>query len=99
MHQQLAVFRASLNIPFPTKTHRRKRESFKNNLPKNEKGKRQCALPRFPKKPEILVPIEKLDIRITQLQDYLNNLLSISIYRNHPATVSKTKNIYFFYLL
>ena len=42
---------------------------------------------RFPKKPEILVAYEKLGDRIKQLENYLNNLLSINIYRNHPATV------------
>lgn len=78
-----------MNIPFPTKTHRKKRQSFKDNTQKNEKGKRKGGgLPRFPKKPEALVVFERLSDRIKQLEDYLNNLLSINIYRNHPATVS-----------
>lgn len=89
LHQQLAMFRTSLNIPFPSKTHRKKRESFKNNTPKDEKGRRKSRLPRFPKKPEILVQFEKLEDRVRQLQEYLNNLLSINIYRNHPSTVTK----------
>lgn len=42
---------------------------------------------RFPKKPEILVPFDQLGNRIRQLEAYLNNLLSISVYRNHPETV------------
>ncbi|KAI4466090.1 hypothetical protein MML48_3g00020585 [Holotrichia oblita] len=31
LHHQLVMFRTSLNIPFPTKEHKRKRESFRNN--------------------------------------------------------------------
>ncbi|KAJ3657730.1 hypothetical protein Zmor_009514 [Zophobas morio] len=87
LHQQLVLFRTGLNIPFPSKTHKRKRKSFKMNVPKAGKGKRKAALPRFPKKPEILVAYEKLGDRIKQLENYLNNLLSINIYRNHPATI------------
>nr|XP_008191551.1 PREDICTED: phospholipase D2 isoform X2 [Tribolium castaneum]XP_008191552.1 PREDICTED: phospholipase D2 isoform X2 [Tribolium castaneum] len=87
LHQQLILFRAGLNIPFPSKTHKRKRKSFKMNVPEAGRGKRKAALPRFPKKPEILVPYEKLCDRIKQLENYLNNLLSINIYRNHPATI------------
>ncbi|XP_044253873.1 phospholipase D1 isoform X2 [Tribolium madens] len=87
LHQQLILFRAGLNIPFPSKTHKRKRKSFKMNVPEAGRGKRKAALPRFPKKPEILVPYEKLGDRIKQLENYLNNLLSINIYRNHPATI------------
>lgn len=60
------------------------------NVPKPGKGKRKAALPRFPKKPEILVPYEKLGDRMKQLENYLNNLLSINIYRNHPSTVIMT---------
>ncbi|XP_025829452.1 LOW QUALITY PROTEIN: phospholipase D2 [Agrilus planipennis] len=81
LHQQLVLFRTSLNIPFPTKTHREKRESFRNKKPKG-------TLPRFPKKPEVLVSYERIDQRIKQLEEYLNNLLSISIYRTHPETIA-----------
>lgn len=87
LHQQLILFRTSLNIPFPTKTHRNRIKSFKENVPQNKKGKRKGALPRFPKKPEILVGYERLAERMTQIEEYLNNLLSINIYRNHPSTV------------
>ncbi|KAF2897350.1 hypothetical protein ILUMI_08826 [Ignelater luminosus] len=88
LHQQLVIFRTSLNIPFPTKTHRERRDTFKNNAVRSKPGKRKGSLPRFPKKPEVLIPFEQLPSRIKQLEDYLNNLLSLSIYRNHPETVS-----------
>ncbi|KAJ8953089.1 hypothetical protein NQ318_013431 [Aromia moschata] len=87
LHQQLVLFRTSLNIPFPSKTHKNKRKTFKQNAPISAKGKRKSALPRFPKKPEILVSYDRLGNRMKQLENYLNNLLSITIYRNHPATI------------
>ncbi|XP_018573262.1 phospholipase D2 isoform X1 [Anoplophora glabripennis] len=87
LHQQLVLFRTSLNIPFPSKTHKNKRKSFKENAPVSPKGKRKSALPRFPKKPEILVSFDRLGNRMKQIESYLNNLLSITIYRNHPATI------------
>ncbi|KAK9753640.1 PX domain [Popillia japonica] len=85
LHHQLVMFRTSLNIPFPTKEHKRKRESFRNNAPIS--GKKKGLLPRFPKKPEMLVSYEQMGSRIKQLQEYLENLLSINIYRYHSATV------------
>lgn len=87
LHQQLILFRTGLNIPFPSKTHRNKIKSFKENAPVTKNGKRKCALPRFPKKPEVLIPFERLESRMKQIEEYLNNLLSITIYRNHPATI------------
>lgn len=42
----ILCFRASLNIPFPTKTHRERRESFKHT-PVREKGSTSGSLPRF----------------------------------------------------
>ncbi|KAK4886881.1 hypothetical protein RN001_003152 [Aquatica leii] len=87
LHQQLVLFRTSLNIPFPTKTHKEKRSNFRNNAIVSKSGKSKGSLPRFPNKPEVLVPYDQLPNRIKQLEDYLNNLLAINIYRNHPETI------------
>uniref|UniRef100_A0A2A4JXB6 Phospholipase n=1 Tax=Heliothis virescens TaxID=7102 RepID=A0A2A4JXB6_HELVI len=107
LHQQLTLYRASLNIPFPTKTHKTRRASFKNTVDTEEKAervalqavprsnskramrprKRKGALPRFPKKPEVMVTYEGIQLRMKQLEEYLYNLLNISIYRNHHETV------------
>lgn len=46
LHQQLVIFRTALNIPFPTKTHRQRRDNFKNNALISKSGKRKAALPR-----------------------------------------------------
>nr|XP_012222142.1 PREDICTED: phospholipase D1 [Linepithema humile]XP_012222151.1 PREDICTED: phospholipase D1 [Linepithema humile] len=87
LHNQLKIYRASLNIPFPTKSHRERRNSLKNHGTLNEKKKRRSALPRFPNKPDILVPYEQLNQRRKELEDYLSNLLNIEIYRQHPETI------------
>ncbi|CAH1104900.1 unnamed protein product [Psylliodes chrysocephalus] len=85
LHQQLILFRTTLNIPFPTKTHKNKRKSLKRS--KKSNGKRKSALPRFPRKPEVLVSYDRIGNRMKQIESYLNNLLSIPIYRTHPATI------------
>lgn len=43
---------------------------------------------RFPRKPEVMVTYEGIQLRMKQLEEYLFNLLNISIYRNHHETVS-----------
>ncbi|XP_049865149.1 phospholipase D2 isoform X2 [Pectinophora gossypiella] len=105
LHQQLTLYRASLDIPFPTKTHKTRRASLKNTEEKAEKvalqavgrnnskrkegrpRKRKGALPRFPRKPEVMVTYDGIQLRMKQLEEYLFNLLNISIYRNHHETV------------
>ncbi|XP_026745691.1 phospholipase D2 isoform X1 [Trichoplusia ni] len=107
LHQQLTLYRASLDIPFPTKNHKTRRASFKNTVDTEEKAekvalqavprsnskrnvrprKRKGALPRFPKKPEVMVTYDGIQLRMKQLEEYLYNLLNISIYRNHHETV------------
>lgn len=46
LHNQLKIYRASLHIPFPTKNHRERRNSFKNLENMRENKRRKCALPR-----------------------------------------------------
>ncbi|XP_023246744.1 phospholipase D2-like [Copidosoma floridanum] len=92
LHNQLKIYRASLNIPFPTKSHREKRNSFKSMASENkynkEKKRRRGALPRFPSRPEVLVPHEYLNHRMAALEEYLDTLLKIEIYKRHPETAN-----------
>ncbi|XP_011637945.1 phospholipase D2 isoform X2 [Pogonomyrmex barbatus] len=88
LHNQLKMYRASLNIPFPTKSHKERRTSMRNLGNVKEKKGRRNALPRFPNKPDILVPYEGLNRRRKELEDYLNNLLNIEIYRRHSETIN-----------
>lgn len=109
LHQQLTTFRASLNIPFPTKSHKERRTSFRNmhnvhqctasptmqmKLEKPNKKRKKNALPRFPLKPDSLVSFDAIPERKRQLEEYLYNLLNISLYRNHQDTV-RTSASYF----
>lgn len=88
LHQQLRIFRATLNIPFPTKTHKERRHSFKHEATRNKTGgKSKGVLPRFPSRPEALVPDEQVETRMRQLEEYLRNLLKIPLYRDHHETV------------
>lgn len=97
LHQQLRVFRASLNFPFPTRSHKERRASFRNNYESDSvdksgnkatgKKNRKGALPRYPNRPESLVPVEAIPDRIRQLEEYLYNLLNIRLYRDHHETV------------
>ncbi|XP_076379178.1 phospholipase D isoform X2 [Megalopta genalis] len=88
LHNQLKIYRASLNIPFPTKTHKERRNSLKSLVQLKEAKGRKGALPRFPNKPEVLVPYEQLDQRKKLLEEYLTNLLKIKIYKHHPETIN-----------
>ncbi|CAH0395463.1 unnamed protein product [Bemisia tabaci] len=87
LHQQLRIYRATLNIPFPTKAHKEKRQSYKMNTLQN-KLKNKGALPRFPETPDALVADDRIEARMQQLEQYLSSLLQINIYRNHYETVS-----------
>ncbi|XP_039278492.1 phospholipase D1-like [Nilaparvata lugens] len=86
LHSQLKIYRATLNIPFPTKTHRERRTSFKHDL--NRTKRSAGGLPRFPAKPDGLIPEEQIESRIQELQEYLKALLRIPLYRNHHETLA-----------
>ncbi|XP_053671611.1 phospholipase D2 [Anopheles nili] len=103
LHQQLTTYRTSLHIPFPTKSHKERRDSFRNmhtvhqttaspamqqKLGKPLKKIKKNALPRFPLKPDSLVSFDAIPQRIKQLEEYLYNLLNISLYRNFHGTVN-----------
>lgn len=57
-------------------------------LEKPNKKRKKSALPRFPLKPDSLVSFDAIPERKRQLEEYLYNLLNISLYRNHQDTVS-----------
>ncbi|KAJ1525142.1 hypothetical protein ONE63_009978 [Megalurothrips usitatus] len=88
LHSQLKIFRASLKIPFPTKTHKERRASFKHDHHGRSKGKSRGSLPRFPSKPDALLRYDQIERRMLELSEYLRNLLHINIYRNHHETAN-----------
>lgn len=80
LHQALLVFRTSLVIP--TKSNKEFRKSFRQQKSVNKE-----TLPRFPMKPEALIPVDKIPHRMCQLEKYLQNLLNISLLRTHHELV------------
>ncbi|XP_033740718.1 phospholipase D1-like [Pecten maximus] len=76
LHSTLRNFRMQRRIPLPTKSHYEKRKSVRG---------RQNRIPRFPKKPEVIV--RDIDKRRRHLEDYLQNLVDIPTYREHFETL------------
>jgi phospholipase D1/2 len=103
LHQQLRIFRTSLNFPIPTKIHKERRAITQTidmadvaaakaaSGQKASKRRKKSALPKFPIKPDALVPFEAIPDRIKQLEEYLYNLLNIGLYRTHKDTVSSAR--------
>ncbi|RWS31654.1 phospholipase D2-like isoform X2 [Leptotrombidium deliense] len=79
LHQQLRLYRASLNVPLPLKRHQERRRS----LEKSDKH-----LPRFPRKPDALVSTEDVHKRAKQLQDYLQLTLTVEMFRKHHSLLN-----------
>ncbi|XP_076675622.1 phospholipase D [Andrena cerasifolii] len=88
LHNQLKIYRTSLDIPFPSKSHKERRHSLKSLGGAKERKGRSGALPRFPNKPDVLVPYEQLEFRKKVLEDYFFNLLQIKLYLLHPETIN-----------
>ncbi|KAL3222996.1 hypothetical protein MRX96_027886 [Rhipicephalus microplus] len=59
LHQQLQMYRAAMSIPLPTKKHRERRRSYREDNARR-------PLPRFPKKPESLLSQEEVQQRAMQ---------------------------------
>ncbi|XP_077493969.1 phospholipase D isoform X2 [Amblyomma americanum] len=81
LHQQLQMYRAAMSIPLPTKRHRERRRSYR------EDNNARRPLPRFPKKPESLLSQEEVQQRAEQLEAYLSNLVMVPAYRMNPHTM------------
>lgn len=58
------------------------------NKKKQKKKKKRGSLPRFPKRPDTLISVDQIPARIKQLENYLYNLLNITLYRNHHETIN-----------
>ncbi|KAG5673566.1 hypothetical protein PVAND_003604 [Polypedilum vanderplanki] len=53
-----------------------------------KKKRKKGSLPRFPKRPDTLISTDQIPIRIKQLENYLYNLLNITLYRHHHDTIN-----------
>ncbi|XP_076810877.1 phospholipase D1-like isoform X2 [Clavelina lepadiformis] len=80
LHEKLWGYRTSLKIPVPLKRHRRMRKS-RHGLPKTE-----SKIPRFPRRPEVMMSLDAVTKRQGELELYLNAMLESRLYRNHSST-------------
>lgn len=78
LHNQLKIYRTSLNISFPTKSHRERRNSLKNLGTRNEKKGRRNALPRYIKIMFFTYLFKSLMKKIYNLDVFIDFLISLT---------------------
>ncbi|XP_023680183.1 phospholipase D1a [Paramormyrops kingsleyae] len=80
LHRELLRYKAFLRIPLPSRSHTVQRKSIKRGEARQ--------MPNLPKGGnDELVREEQVSSRKKQLEDYLNNLLKMSVYRKYHATM------------
>ncbi|MFT7808222.1 phospholipase D1-like [Arapaima gigas] len=80
LHRELLRYKAFLRIPLPSRRHTVQRKSIKRG-----EARQMPSLPRG--KADELVREEQVSSRKKQLEDYLNNLLKMSVYRRYHTTM------------
>ncbi|XP_018495374.1 phospholipase D2 [Galendromus occidentalis] len=78
LHTILKLFRASLALPLPNESHQMRRKSFFDDRAKRKE------VPQFPKRPESILSSAQVQARGEQLVSYLNKVVKVANYRNHP---------------
>ncbi|XDV47648.1 hypothetical protein PO909_017223 [Leuciscus waleckii] len=80
LHRELRAYKTFLRIPLPTRSHTERRHTINRNLERH-----MPSLPRGGG--EELAREEQVSSRKRQLEDYLNKLLKMPMYRNYHATM------------
>ncbi|KAJ8387181.1 hypothetical protein AAFF_G00159930 [Aldrovandia affinis] len=80
LHRELLRYKTFLRIPLPSRSHTVRRQTIKRN-----EARQMPSLPRG--SGDELVREEQISSRRKQLEDYLNKLLRMSMYRNYHATM------------
>uniref|UniRef100_A0A3B3TH81 Phospholipase n=1 Tax=Paramormyrops kingsleyae TaxID=1676925 RepID=A0A3B3TH81_9TELE len=83
LHRELLRYKTFLRIPLPSRSHTVRRQTVKRS-----EVRQMPTLPRGGG--EDLVREEQVSSRKKQLEDYLNKLLKMPVYRNYHATVCLT---------
>ncbi|XP_022672848.1 phospholipase D2-like isoform X2 [Varroa destructor] len=81
LHAALKLYRATMAVPLPSRSHQRRRRSFVEGTANKR------LLPRISKIPDTMLAADQVSKRHKELATYLRGLLSIPAYRNHPKTV------------
>ncbi|KAI7792627.1 phospholipase D1 [Triplophysa rosa] len=80
LHRELRTYKAFMRIPIPTRSHAERRQTVNRNL--------ERSMPSLPRGGgEELAREEQVSSRRRQLEDYLNKLLKMPMYRNYHATM------------
>ncbi|XP_015216767.2 phospholipase D1 isoform X1 [Lepisosteus oculatus] len=79
LHRELLRYKTLMRIPLPSRRHTVRRQTVKKNEVRE--------MPSLPRGGDNLVREEQYSSRKKQLEDYLNNLLRMSTYRNYHATM------------
>lgn len=89
-HREIrSSFRNNNKISISTISGNNTNESAASSSKQKRKTKKvKGSLPRFPQRPDTLISADQIPARIKQLENYLYNLLSISLYRNHYDTIN-----------
>ncbi|XP_056306096.1 phospholipase D1 [Danio aesculapii] len=80
LHRELRAYKTFLRIPLPSRSHTERRQTINRNLERH-----MPSLPRGGG--EELAREEQVSSRKRQLEDYLNKLLKMPMYRNYHATM------------
>ncbi|KAM8880948.1 LOW QUALITY PROTEIN: phospholipase D1-like [Synchiropus picturatus] len=80
LHRELRTYKTFMRLPLPTRSHTIKRQSAARH-----EARQMPSLPRGGG--EELAREEQVSSRRKQLEDYLNNLLKMPMYRNYHATM------------
>lgn len=80
LHRELRTYKTFLRIPLPTRSHTERRQTINRNL-----ARQMPSLPRGGG--EDLAREEQVSSRRKQLEDYLNKLLKMPMYRSYHATM------------
>lgn len=81
LHRELLKYKTLMRIPLPTRSHTERRKSIKRS-----EVRQMPALPRGGGDGE-LAREEQVSSRRKQLEDYLNKLLKMAMYRKYYATM------------
>uniref|UniRef100_A0A8C5CT88 Phospholipase n=1 Tax=Gadus morhua TaxID=8049 RepID=A0A8C5CT88_GADMO len=80
LHRELKTYKTFMRIPLPTRSHTIKRQSVRRT-----EASQIPSLPRGGR--DELGREEQVSSRRRQLEDYLNKLLNMTVYRNYHATM------------
>ncbi|KAM4533938.1 phospholipase D1 isoform 1-T2 [Odontesthes bonariensis] len=78
LHREMRTYKTFMRLPLPTRSHTVNRKTVTSEV---------REMPNLPRGGEDMGRDEQVSSRRKQLEDYLNKLLKMQMYRNHHATM------------